>query len=293
MHRFVIPVLLLLTIVGCSLRNETTNYYYNPAFTRDGKVLFVTERHSSDKDALGSQVASSNAEYLTTIYPAGTGESTSLLDVTDLTPGPLNCSPTGEYVGFLYELRSGAYGKLGIYSISAEAGPWFAERTVTFPLRIKSFDWSASAEKVIYCTTSEVRVKDLGSSEDLLITAETGIESVGLKYGMRIVAAGSSEGIRRCFSILLNGTGRVDYVAALEQPQINGGNTGEAFGILDGKLVKINLTSGVTTEIYASFSNIDNFSLSPDGTLAAFSRTNETTGVYVLNLATGSVEAVK
>jgi hypothetical protein len=248
------------------------------------------------KDVLGGQLGSSYTEYILTIYPTGTGESPSLFDVTDAPPYAMSCSPTRDYVGYLGELRSGRYGKIFIRSISTEAYTGMELAELTFFPKIKSFDWSADGNQVVYCTTNEVRVRnwnDFNGSTDALVVAQDDLEFVSWKYGGRIAFIYSSGGAKRLSLINSDGSGRINVTASstVDLPQISSANTNEVFGVSGSSFVKVNVNSGVSTEVASNFSGILP-RLSPDASMATYSKNGEDSGVYIMYTGTGTEETV-
>ncbi len=281
---------------GCGERTETTRYYYSPSWTKDGKIILIGGTESVDKDILGGQLGSSYTEYVFTIYPSGTGESAAFFDVTDAPPYAMSCSPTRDYVAYLGELRSGEYGKIFIRSISTEAFTGMKELELTFYPKIKSFDWSDNGDKIVYCTTNEVKTRDWndfnGATEQVVTNTEKDLDFVSWMYGNnRIVFVSTSEGT---FLINPNGTNRNALVGSgvvVDKPQISPDTT-KVYGIMGGSYVEVIISSGATSEVASGFAG-ELPRISPDGSMVTYSKAGEESGVYIMYLATGTEETVK
>lgn len=290
-------LLLVGLLAGCGERTESSRYYYSPGWTRDGKIIMIGATQTVNKDILGGQLGSSYAEYILTIFPSGTGESAALFDVTGAPPYAMTCSPTRDYVGYLDELRGGEFGKVVIRSLSAEAHTGLREIQLSFYPKIKSFDWSNDGNKIVYCTSTEVRTRDWNDftgASDQLVTAEAGLEFVSWKNGGRIAFIYTSGGSKRLALIYPDGSGRTDLAAGLtvEYPQISSANTNEVFGVAGPSLVKVDVNAAASTEVMAAFAG-QLPRLSPDASLVTYDKAAQDSGVYVCRVATGTEEAVK
>lgn len=301
-------VLGLIMMVGllasCGERQETNHYYYSPAWTRGGQIIYVGALETIRKDFLGSQLGRSYSEYVQTIYPSGTGESSALFDVTSDPAYEMSCSPTGDYVGYLGGLDGGLFGTLTIRNIATGEHTGLEEVVMKFSPGISAFDWSSDGTKIVYIQADEIRMRDwndyTGATDVLVVSIPTGIylplSSLSWLYGERIVfstdAAPSSASVLIPLTALIysDGTGQLNLPTAafLSNPQILSANTQEVFGLSGTTFCSVDasVVSPVTTVVAASFSGILP-RLSPDGTTAVYSKTGETTGIYLLNLTTG------
>lgn len=282
----------LLLVVGllasCGVRTETSYYYYWPTWARDGKVLFVGNRQSTDRDTIGSQLGSESVEYVQTIYPTGTGESASIFETTGNPPYVMTCSPAGDFVAYGNDLRSGLYRTLVIRGIGSGGG--LARIDHIFSSGIKSFDWSSDGLSIVYCTTSEVRTMELDGSNDTLVTAEANIAFVSWKYGNRIAFVRTSGSDNLLALINPDGSGRTDLVAASSVgiPQISPTNTNEVYGLVGDSYKKVNVNTTTRTDVVALGFEGEVPRLAPDGRQLTYSKTNEATGIYVLNDVTSA-----
>lgn len=290
-------ILMVSLLVSCGLRTETSRYYYSPSWTRVGSIIFVGETSSTSKDILGSQISSSYSKYVQTIYPSGTGESSSLFDVTDAVPYAMTCSPSteGQYVAYGDELRSGLYRKLVIRNISTSTHSGLETVELAFNPGIKSFDWSNDGAKIVYCTTQEIRTVDIDGSNDTLVVADTNLEFVTWKYGT-MIAFVRTVGTGKILSLINpNGSARVDLDAAasVDLPQISSADTNEIYGIAGNDLAKVDVSGmPARTVVKANFAG-ELPRLSPDATQVTYSKTNESTGVYALEIASETETQVK
>ncbi|MFC1571853.1 hypothetical protein ACFL31_04825 [Candidatus Margulisiibacteriota bacterium] len=258
------------------------------------KFFFVGLLETVRKDTLGSQLGTSSSEYVKSIYPTGTDESDSLMDVTDATPIAMSCSPTRDYVGYLGDLRLEEYGKILIRSLSTEAFTGLNELELLFDPKIKSFDWSADGNTLVYCTTAEVRTRgwnDFTGATDTLVIAQTDLEFVSWKYGGRIAFVYTASNKKRLSLIYADGTRRTDLAVNLtvEKPQISSAATNEVFGTAGGSFVKVDVTALTSAEVEAGFTGILP-RLSPDASKATYSKSGEDTGVYILYMGTTATE---
>ncbi|MFH1683265.1 MAG: hypothetical protein ABIA67_00135 [Candidatus Margulisiibacteriota bacterium] len=283
-------------INGCGLRTETTSYYYSPSWTRLGTIIFVGETSSVSRDILGSQISATSSRFVQTIYPSGTGESQSLFSATDAVPYVMTSCPTAEYLAYGDTLRSGLYRKVVIRNISTSTHAGLETVELAFNPGIKSFDWSDDGTQLVYCTSDEVRTIDIDGFNDSLVVADSNIEFVSWRYGTRIAFVRTSGSDKILSLINANGTGRINMTAAasVDLPQISATNTNEVFGIAGGSLAKVDVSAvtPATTEVKASFTG-ELPRLSPDATKVTYSKSGETTGVYSLEIATGTETEVK
>ncbi len=275
-------LVVLFLAVGCSSQSTTTYYNYSPSWTRDAKVVFIA----------GAQTTGQTyTENIKTIYSTGTGESSSFKDVSDEPAYQMSCSPTRNYVAYLTDLSSSAYRKIIIHNISAESHTGAEDVEIIFSPRIKSFDWSANGNQLVYCTTDEVRVRDWNDytgSTDTLVTSEASLSFVSWQYGGRIAFVHNS----LLSLIYADGSGRLDLASALsvDKPQISSANTLEVYGVVGSTYVKVDTSALTSTEVKSSFSgNLPR--LSPAGDRIVYSKTGTDTGVYILYVATGTEES--
>jgi hypothetical protein len=279
------------------LRVESTTYTHSPGFTRDGKIIFVQGSERVDKDLLGSQMGSSYTEYVNTIFATGTGETASIFEVTDSPPYAMTCSPTTEahYVAYGDDLRSGLFRKIVIRNFGSEQHLGLEKVEMVFDPGVESFDWSNDGTRLVYCTTSEVRIVNRDGSGDALVVAAGDLEFVTWKYGARIVFVRASGSDKLLSLINSDGSGRVDLSAAnsVDLPQVSSADNTVIYGVSGGNFCSIDTDTPATpTVIAASFSGALP-RLSPDASMVTYSKTGENTGVYVMYTATGTEEAVK
>jgi WD40 repeat protein len=299
MKKVIVVSCLLLVVsllVGCGERTETSRYYYSPSWTNDGRIIFIGGTKSVDKDILGSQLSSSYSEYVKTIYPSGTQESQALFGVTEDPAYAMSCSPNRAYVAYLSELRSGEYGKIIIRSITTEAFTGMKVTELTFYPRIKSFDWSSNGDQIVYCTSSEVKIRDWndfnGSTEQVVTSGETNLNFVSWKDGNQIAFVSTLEGT---FMINSNGTGRKELVGVgvvVDKPQVSSAAANPVYGIMGSTYVEVTVSTGATSEVASSFSGVLP-RISPDGDMVTYSKSGEDSGVYIMYTATGTEETVK
>ena len=284
----VVSCLLLVVslISGCGERTESTRYYYSPSWTKDGKIIAIGASQVVNRDVLGSQLGSTYTEYVFTIYPSGTGESSSLFDATGAPPYYMSCSPNRGYVAYLDELRNGLFDKITIRSISAESSTIMEEFVLNFDNPIKSFDWSSDGDQIVYCTTQEVRLRNWNDfvGADTLVTAESNLSFVSWQYGGRIAFVSSPASVETLSLIYSDGSGRLDLTgeAFVDLPQISSSNTNEVFGKVRASYCKVDISvvPPTTSEVKTSFTGVLP-RLSPDATQIVYSKTGETSGIYV------------
>lgn len=287
MKKVLIVVSLLLVVgllAGCGERSETTRYYYSPSWTRAGTIIFIGGTQTVRKDILGSQLGSTYTEYVKTIYPSGTGESSVLWDATDNPPYVMSCSPATDYVAYGDELMSGKYRKLVIRNIASGAHTGVEKLELVFSPGIKAFDWSNDGSQLVYCTSTEVRIIDNDGSNDTLVTAEANLEFVSWKYGNRIAFVRTS-GTDTLLSVIYpNGSGRIDLTAAASVglPQISATNTNEVFGTISGGYAKTNVNTATRTNVMATgFAGVLP-RLAADGKQLTYDKSGQTSGIYTI-----------
>ncbi len=294
MKKLIVVSCLLLVVsflAGCGIRTETSNYFYSPSWTQANSIIYIGQTSSSSKDILGSQLSSSYTEWVKTIYPAGTGESSVLWDATDKPPYVMTCSPVTDFVAYGDDLRSGLYRTIVIRNISTgtHSGLDLVELAFT---GVKSFDWNNDATKLVYCTSTEVRTIDIDGANDTLVTAEANLEFVTWKYGTRIVYVMTSGSSKECAMINSGGGGK-RVLGDLDLAQVSGANTNEIYGVVNTATAtefwKADVSGGTTvlTQITAPTLQAVLPRLSPDATLFTYSKVGEITGVYTLNISTG------
>ncbi|MBU1026224.1 MAG: hypothetical protein KKA31_00670 [Candidatus Margulisbacteria bacterium] len=295
MKRLMLLSCLLLVVsllAGCGLKSESAFYYYSPSWVSDGRIILIGATETKDKDTFGAQIGSSYSEYVITINSTGTDESPSLFDATGAPPYSMSCSPTNDYVAYMDELRNNMFSKIIIRSTTLEAFTGLEMLELNFANKIKSFDWSSDGTKIAYCTTTEVRVRDWNDftgATDTLITAESDLQFVSWKYGGRIAFVYSSAGTLRLGLIYPDASGRIDLAAAasVDYPQISATNTNEVYGVNGTSYGKVDVSAGTPafTSIKASFGG-SLPRLSPDSTKVTYSKTGQSTGIYLLTVAT-------
>ena len=282
--------LVITALCGCGEIQTNNRYFYSPAWTRGGAVIYVAALETIGKDILGNRLSYSYAEYVQTIYPAGTGESSVLFTVTSDPAYQMSCSPTGDYVAYMGSLDSGVYGKITIRNISTTSPhTGLEEAALKFSPGISSFDWSSDGTKIVYIQSGQIRMRnwnDFTGATDVLVATVTGLASLSWQYGSRIAYATASV----TSLIYSDGTGQLNLPAAafVSVPQVLSTNTQEVFGLAGTAFCSVDASAGspATVEVKASFTGLLP-RLSPDGTTAVYSKSGETTGIYLLNLATG------
>ncbi|MBU0630243.1 MAG: hypothetical protein KKC80_04915 [Candidatus Margulisbacteria bacterium] len=286
---------LILLLAGCGERNEASSYFYSPSFTNDGSIVFIYGLQSINKNFLGSELSSSYTETVKTMDTAGAGE-TFIYDTTGDVPYSMSCSPaTGiKYVAYMGDLRNSSFGKIGIRNIkpSNQTGLTRAEMVFDDASRIRSFDWSADGNKLVFCNDTGVVTRnwnDYTGATDTVIIPQTGVEFVTWKYGNRIAFVYTDTTGRHLSVINSDGSGRVDLPAAamLEKPQVSPIATNEVYGIAGGSYCKIDLNDAApaTAEILAKFRG-ELPRISPTGDVVVYSKTGAQSGIYSLNLTT-------
>ncbi len=295
-------LLVVSLLAGCGLKSESAYYYYSPSWVRDGKIILIGATETKEKDTFGAQIGSSYTEYVITINSTGTDESPLLFDATGAPPYNMSCSPTGEYgdyVAYMDGRRNNLFSKIIIRNISLEAFTGLDMLELNFANKIKSFDWSSDGTKIVYCTTTEVRMRDWNDftgTPDTLVTAESDLQFVSWKYGGRIAFIYSSAEALRLGLIYPDGSGRLDLAAAasVDYPQVSATNTNEVFGIKGTSYGKVDVSvdTPAFTPILASFGG-SLPRLSPDSTKVTYSKIGQSTGIYVLTVATEVEEQIK
>ena len=95
--------------------------------------------------------------------------------------------------------------------------------------------------------------------------------------------------------IKADGSGRVDLSAAssVDKPQISSTNTDEVYGISGETYIKVTVSSGVTAEVVdADFTGVLP-RLSPNADKVVYSKSGETSGIYVFDIAAETETAIK
>ena len=274
-------------VAGCGERTENTSYYYGPAWTNGGKVIFTKTLQSTRKDFINSQLGTSYTDSVMTMTAAGTDEAF-LFDVTGAPPYQMSNSPANDYIAYLGNLENGLFGKIIIRNIASGAHSGLEKVELIFPSGIKSFDWSDDGKKLVYCTSQEIHTIKIDGTGDSTVTAEANLEFVSWKYSSKIAFVYIS-GANKILSLINeNGTGRNDLSvsASVDKPQISSADTDVIYGIAGGSYcsVDVSATTPATTEVYASFRG-EIPRLSPDASKVAYSKTGEQSGVYVLDLS--------
>jgi len=281
------------SITGCGERIESTSYYYGPSWTKDGAIIYIYGLQSIRKDAIGTQLSATYTETVMTMNAQGSNETT--LFPVDTSPWMLNCSPSRQYVGYLVEKVGDSYYKLVIRSTSLEAGRRMDESVILFsPERVRAFDWSPSGDKIVYCTSSEVRVRnwnEYNGVSDQLVTAEADVKFVSWKYGNLIAFTyGSPEALSL---ISEDGLTRKDLPGlAVSYPQILPADTNIIYGINEGKLCKVTISPATSEVVVENFKgNLPQ--ISPDGKYLVYDKVGEESGIYLLDLTTKAETKIK
>ncbi|MBI5400055.1 hypothetical protein HZB07_05550 [Candidatus Saganbacteria bacterium] len=263
-------------IGGCGGRTESASYFYAPGWTRGGAIIYIS---------------SSFGQYVKTIYPSGTGESSVLFDVTNNIPYAMTCSPTGEYVAFGNDLRNGLFRRIVIRNISTGTRNGLDAIELAFNPGIKVFDWSSDGAKLVYCTSTEVRTINTNGSGDTLVVAATNLEFVSWRFGGRIAFVRTVSSEPNLSLIYPDGSGRIDLAAAVsvDFPQISSANTNEVYGLNGGSLAKITSidVTAMRTTLLAD-SNAELPRLSPDAKYLTYNRSTESSGIYVVDVTAAS-----
>jgi hypothetical protein len=281
------------SLVGCGERIESTSYYYGPSWTKDGDIIYIYGLQSIRKDAIGTQLSATYTETVMTMNVQGSNETT--LFSVDTSPWMLSCSPSREYVGYLEEKVGDSFYKLVIRSTSLEAGRRMEKNVTLFsPERVRAFDWSPNGDKLVYCTSSEVRVRnwnEYNGASDQLVTAESDVKFVSWKYGNLIAFTyGSPEALSL---ISEDGLTRKDLPGlAVSYPQILPTDTNIIYGINESKLCKVTVSPATSEVVVENFKgNLPQ--ISPDGKYLVYDKEDETSGIYLLNLNTRVETKVK
>jgi len=283
----IVILMLGLVVAGCGERTENASYYYGPAWTNGGKVIFTKTLQSTRKDFLGSQLGSSYTDSVMTMTAAGADESF-LFDVTGAPPWEMSNSPANDYVAYLGNLENGLFGKIIIRNIAAGAHSGLEKVELIFPSGIKSFDWSDDGKKLVYCTSQEIHTIKIDGTGDSIVTTQAKLEFVTWKYGSKIAFVYTS-GANKILSLISeNGTGRnnLSASASVDMPQISSADTDIIYGIAGGSYCSVDVSAGTpaTVEVLSNFKG-ELPRLSPDASKVAYSKTGEQSGVYVLDLS--------
>ena len=283
-------LLLVVSLVGCGERTESASYYYSPSWTRGGSIIFIYGLNSVRKDALGTQLGSSYTETVSTAEPTATAAVNTLFDATDATPYSMSTSPVGDYVAYLNNLDGSTqlFSKIVIRNIAAGAHTGLDIMELAFSPGIKSFDWSNSGQKLVYCTSTQVRTVNLsGTMEDVAVISDSNIEFVAWKYGNRIAYVRTSGSDKILTLVNSDGTGKTPLAASasVDKPQISSQNTSEVYGIAGGAYCKVNIDAGTpaTAEVLAGFKG-DLPRLSPNADKVIYGKTGESSGIYLIDL---------
>lgn len=296
---WILTLALLVLAGGCGERYESTVYYYSPTWARDGKIVFIHGLQSVKKDALGTQTGSTYTEAVMSMTSAGASEAL-LFDASNAPPSQMSCSPSRDYAGYLDNLNSGLFGKVVIRNISPTSPHTGLEKIeLLFSPGIKSFDWSDDGNKIVYCTTQEVRIRDWNDytgSTDTLVTAESNLEFVSWMYGSRIAFVRTSGADKVLSLIYSSGAGRINLSAAasVDKPAISSSNTSEVYGIAGGSYCKVDASAATpaTTEVFANFKG-QLPRLAPAADKVIYGKTGETSGIYLLDIAAKTETQVK
>ena len=282
---FTLVLLVISLLTGCGEKIESTSYYYNPSWTNAGRIIYIYGLESIRKDAIGTNLGSSYAETVMTMNLSGTDESF-VFAVDDEPPYAMSYSPNREYVAYLTQKVGEEYYKIVIRSTSTEAYTAMQKTVFLFsPKKVRSFDWSDDGDKIVYCTSDEVRVRAWNNygTTDTLVTSEADLKFVSWKYGKRIAFThGSPEVLSLIYE---DRSGRVDLPAAasVSFPQISPTNTDEVYGILGNSYYQVKISSLTTSEILADFKGALP-RISPDGKYAVYSKVGENSGIYLLDI---------
>lgn len=293
---FMLLLLTAVVIVGCGASTQSSSYFYAPSWTRGGAIIFTGELSSSSKDWWGGQTSASFSQYVRTIYPAGTGESSSLFDTTSNPPYAMVCSPVTDYVAYGNDLRSGLYRTIVVRNISTATHTGLEITELAFNPGVKAFDWSNDGTKLVYCTSTEVRTININGSADTLVLADTNLEFVAWQYGGRIAFIRTVSSVPRLSLIYPDGTGRLDLAAAVSvnYPQVSSSNTSEVFGLSDGGLAKVsNIDTSPALTVLKANSNASLPRLSADAKYLTYSKSTESTGIYFFDVTTLAETKVK
>jgi len=273
---------------GCGESTEANAFYYKPTWTRDGKIICVKGLQSLKKDFLGSQTGSSYHESVIMMSAAGTGE-TYLFDVSSAPPSRMTCSPTGDYLAYLDDLRGDWFYRIVVRNIASGVHLGLDKVEIVFTKGIVSFDWSSDGTKLVYCTTEEICTIGVNGAGDTLVAADAALEFVSWKNGGRIAFI-RTVGTNKILSLIKpDGSGRLDQVAAasVDLPQISAINTNEVFGIAGGAYCRVDVSalSPATVEVIAGFrGDLPRLSQAADNIV--YSKTGETSGIYISNINT-------
>lgn len=287
---------LVMGLMGCGEKIESRNYYYSPTWTNLGKILYLYGLESVRKDALGTQLSSSYSETLMAMNIFGTDEA-QFFATTDEPAYAMSYSPVRDYVAYLTEKVGNEYYKIVIRKVTTEAYTGMQKVVLLFsPKKVRSFDWSDDGNKIVYCTSNEVRVRnwdDYNGTTDVLVTSESELKFVSWKYGKRIAFTyGSPEVMSLVYE---DGSNRINLPAAsVSCPQISAVNTNEVYGIANGAycLVDASSSSPAIVEVLTNFKG-ELPRLSPDAKYVVYSKKDEDSGIYLLNINAKSETKIK
>ena len=286
---FACLLLVVALLSSCGLRTDTNRYYYSPTWTRDSQILHIVTTQTVDKDIFGSQLDSDSTDFVQTISLSGTGESPALFETTGTLPSLLNCSPNSDYVAYADDLISGLYRKIVIQNISLDVHSGIEHLELAFNPGIVSFDWSNSGTSLVYCTPDEIRLIDLEGA-DTLVLAQDNLVHVSWKYGSRIAFVYASGSDDLLSMINPDGSGRLDMTASasVNYPQISAADTSFVYGIYQGDLARVDVDAvAPTLQVFGSDFPGDRVRLSPDATTVTYSKAGETSGIYIMDIASG------
>ncbi|MFA4844262.1 MAG: hypothetical protein WC632_04840 [Candidatus Margulisiibacteriota bacterium] len=277
-------------LASCGERQETTKYYYSPSWLRSGGVVFIAGLQSIRKDAIGTQLGSSYTETVSTAEATGVGENF-IFDVTGAPAYSMSCAPVGDYVAYMDDLRSTLFHRIIVRNIASGAHSGLDQVELAFNPGIKSFDWSSDGQRLVYCTTGEVRTIKRDGSGDTLVVTVADLSFVSWKYADRIAYVHGG----LLSLIYADGSGRLDLAAAasVDKSQISAANTSEVFGLAGGSYCKVNVDAATpaTSEILAGCKG-DLPRLNPPADKVTYSKieSGEQSGIYTIDL-TAAVKA--
>ena len=278
---------------GCGERQESTSYYYRPSWTRGGSVVLIKGLQTVRKDAIGTELGSSYTETLITSDAAGASES-ALLDATDSLPYAVSAAPAGDYLVYLdgTSLRGTLFSRAIVVSIAGGSNTRMEKSEFTFSPGIKAIDWNNLGTKLVYCTSTEVRTINLdGTGDTAIVTGGTGISFVTWKYGAQVAYVHTVAAVPTLSLLNGDGTGTATNLPAaafLDKPQIDPNNNKIIWGLSGTSFCSADATVPATAVTVEALANCQASlpRLNPAGTKVAYSKTGESTGVYLLDLAT-------
>ncbi|MFH1386836.1 MAG: hypothetical protein ABIH50_04125 [bacterium] len=286
-------LLLVVCLSGCGERQETTLYYSSPSFNRGGEIIFLKGIQVVNKDIIGTQTGSSFTQSISTMTTAGTSE-TFKADVTNTTPYYMSYSPTGDFVAYLDSKNGDLFNKIIVRYVGTASHSGLNVTELSFASGIRSFDWAADGNSLVYCTSTEIRSITL-AGVDTLIKAVADLETVSWKYAGRIAYVHNVGADKVLSLIYSDGTGNQDLpvAASVTLPQISPANTNEVYGFSGGSYCQTSTTATTTTEILANCQG-QTPRISPDGANVTYSKTaTEDSGIYLLDLTTKAESKVK